>query len=112
MSTFWSALSKTYQSPIDAIVQVFANIAKSNSVLVSQKISAEDRINLLDIIQRARLGLQTLLETAATASKNPESFRAIKYRPNMHIGIHYPKQANEYAVPNNCNVLAGENKHR
>lgn len=112
MSTFWSALSKTYQSPIDAIVQVFANIAKSNSVLVSQKISAEDRINLLDIIQRARLGLQTLLEIAATASKNPESFRAIKYRPNMHIGIHYPKQANEYAVPNNCNVLAGENKHR
>jgi hypothetical protein len=31
---FWSALSKTYQSPIDAIVQVSANIAKSNSVLV------------------------------------------------------------------------------
>jgi hypothetical protein len=78
---FWSALSKTYQSPIDAIVQVFANIAKSNSVLVSKKLSAEDSLNLLGTIQSARLGLQALLEIAATSSKNQESFRAMKHLP-------------------------------
>jgi hypothetical protein len=110
--SFWSALSKAYQSPIDAIVQVFAKIAKSNSVLVSKKLSAEDRLNLLEIIQSARLGLQALLEIAATASKDPASFRAMKCRPNIHIAIHYPKQADEYAVPNNSNVLPGEDEHR
>jgi hypothetical protein len=109
---FWSAVSKAYQSPIDAIVQVFANIAKSNSVLVSKKLSAEDRSNLLEIIQSARLGLQALLEIAATSSKSPESFRAMKHRPNMHIAIHYPKQSDEYGVPNNASSLSGENKHR
>jgi len=30
----------------------------------------------------------------------------------MHIGIHYPKQAEEYGVTNNSMVLAGESKHR
>ena len=110
--SFWSALSRAYQSPIDEIVRVFAKIAKSNSVLVSKKLSAEDRLKLLDTIQSARLGLQALLEIAAVASKDPASFRAMKRRPNMHIAIHYPKQADEYAVPNNSNVLAGEGKHR
>ncbi|OJD23459.1 hypothetical protein ACJ73_05183 [Blastomyces percursus] len=30
----------------------------------------------------------------------------------MHIGLHYVEQIKEYAVSNNCNVLAGEDKHR
>ena len=32
--------------------------------------------------------------------------------PNIHVGIHYPVQANEYGTPANCNVLIGEDKHR
>jgi hypothetical protein len=47
-----------------------------------------------------------------TPSKRAKEFRAIKQRPNMHIGLHYPRLAEEYGVPNNSNVLAGENKHR
>lgn len=47
-----------------------------------------------------------------TPNKRAKEFRAIKQRPNVHIGLHYPRLAEEYGVPNNCNVLAGENKHR
>jgi hypothetical protein len=32
--------------------------------------------------------------------------------PNIHVGIHYPAQADEYGTPANCNVLIGEDKHR
>ena len=90
-----------------------ARIAKSNSVLVSKKLTQEDRKNLLDIIQNARLGLQALLEVAAASDKRKEAeYRRMKIRPNMHVGIHYPQQAEEYSLPYNSNVLAGENKHR
>jgi hypothetical protein len=82
-------------------------------VLVSKKIAKEDRKNLLDIIQSARLGLQALLEVAAASDKGKEDeYRRMKYRPNMHIGIHYPQQTEEFAAPNNNNSLRGENKHR
>ena len=110
---FRSTLSKSYTSPIDEIVRVFARIAKSNSVLVSKKLTQEDRKNLLDIIQNARLGLQALIEVAAASDKRKEAeYRRMKIRPNMHVGIHYPQQAEEYSLPYNSNVLAGENKHR
>jgi hypothetical protein len=33
-------------------------------------------------------------------------------RPNIHVGIHYPAFAEEYALPVNCNTLTGENLHR
>lgn len=33
-------------------------------------------------------------------------------RPNVHVGLHYVEQANEYALPYNCNVLSGEDQHR
>lgn len=45
-------------------------------------------------------------------SKKSQKLVAMQGRPNMHIGLHYPAQAKDYAVPNNCNVLAGEDKHR
>ncbi|KAI1485633.1 hypothetical protein F5X96DRAFT_674446 [Biscogniauxia mediterranea] len=46
-----------------------------------------------------------------------ESGRSLQYmndtlRPNIHIGIHYPAFAEEYALPVNCNTLTGENLHR
>ncbi|KAF1816368.1 hypothetical protein P152DRAFT_388522 [Eremomyces bilateralis CBS 781.70] len=33
-------------------------------------------------------------------------------KPNMHTALHYPQLAEEYAMPSNCNVLVGEDKHR
>jgi hypothetical protein len=45
-------------------------------------------------------------------SKKSKDLRSIKGRPNMHIALHYEQQALEYAAPYNCNVLAGEDKHR
>lgn len=30
----------------------------------------------------------------------------------MHVGIHYTEIMDEYALPSNCNVLIGEDKHR
>lgn len=40
-------------------------------------------------------------------TKKSKSFLDIKKRLNMHISLHYVAQAREYAVPDNCNVLAG-----
>jgi hypothetical protein len=108
--------------PIDYIVRVFARIAKNNTVLLSRKISASDCKQLPQIIRNARHGLQRLLEAAAEmppqsrtqpqSSKKTREFRNMMRRPNMHIGVHYPRQAEEYGVTNNSMVLAGESKHR
>jgi hypothetical protein len=43
--------------------------------------------------------------------------RSLKYmndtlRPNIHVGMHYPEIAEEYALPVNVNTLTGENLHR
>jgi hypothetical protein len=32
--------------------------------------------------------------------------------PNIHVGIHYPVQTDEFGTPANCNGLIGEDKHR
>ncbi|EFW13347.1 conserved hypothetical protein [Coccidioides posadasii str. Silveira] len=52
------------------------------------------------------------INTVSIAPKAGKMLHALKHRPNMHIGVHYADQAKEYAVPNNCNVLIGEDKHR
>lgn len=33
-------------------------------------------------------------------------------RPNVHLGIHYPDFAEEYALPSNVHTLVGEDLHR
>ncbi|KOC15938.1 hypothetical protein AFLA70_169g002151 [Aspergillus flavus AF70] len=45
-------------------------------------------------------------------TKKSIQLRALQNRPNIHIGLHYVQQSREYAVTSNCNVLAGEDKHR
>jgi hypothetical protein len=89
---------------------------------LSRKISSSDRSQLPQIIRNARHGLQKLLEAAAEippqsrnklqSNQKTKEFRNMMRRPNMHIGVHYPRQADEYGVPNNSMVLVGENKHR
>ncbi|KAK3896333.1 hypothetical protein C8A05DRAFT_20664, partial [Staphylotrichum tortipilum] len=51
------------------------------------------------------------------APENAESGRSLQYmndtlRPNIHVGVHFPDFAEEYALPVNCNTLTGENLHR
>ncbi|GAE00286.1 hypothetical protein CIMG_07785 [Paecilomyces variotii No. 5] len=150
--SFLQAISQTFspQNPVNSIVEVFAAIAKSKSVLAWKAMSVKDRGHLKDVIVKARKGLQQLLKAAAIAAeelqparsqsrsqlqlhasrslspamsqilvftsrpietKKSKEFRAIKKHPNMHIALHYVEQLKEYAVPNNCNVFAGEDKH-
>jgi len=32
--------------------------------------------------------------------------------PNIHVGIYYPAQTDEFGTPTNCNGMIGEDKHR
>ncbi|OJD09616.1 hypothetical protein ACJ73_10184 [Blastomyces percursus] len=45
-------------------------------------------------------------------TKMRKELRNMKSHPNVHVGLHYVSQAAEYGLPNNCNVLSGEDKHR
>ncbi|OJD20989.1 hypothetical protein ACJ73_07672 [Blastomyces percursus] len=45
-------------------------------------------------------------------TKMRKELRNMKSRPNVHVGLHYVSQAAEYGLPNNCNVLSGEDKHQ
>ncbi|OXV08563.1 hypothetical protein Egran_03674, partial [Elaphomyces granulatus] len=47
-------------------------------------------------------------ELAALAQTYLNSMRL----PNVHATVHYVALAEEYAIPANCNVLIGEDKHR
>jgi len=47
-------------------------------------------------------------ELAALAQTYLNSMRL----PNVHVAVHYLALAEEYAIPANCNVLIGEDKHR
>lgn len=58
------------------------------------------------------------LEEASTiteglkATDKAKEFRQYQQRPNLHTGLHFSVMAAEYATPNNCNVLIGEDKHK
>lgn len=58
-----------------------------------------------------------VVESVEPLDPNRETIRADKLRscedrPNVHIGLHYPEQAIEYALPSVVNVLMGEDQHR
>ncbi|TRX98548.1 hypothetical protein FHL15_000622 [Xylaria flabelliformis] len=133
---FRQALEKTGQNPVDLVVETCAAIAKSNTVLMGRKVSKVDRDNMASIIYRARFMFNQLsmFAAASVGDSAPESIagsvvgtpvpediaesgRSLQYmndtlRPNVHVGIHYPAFAEEYALPVNCNTLTGENLHR
>jgi hypothetical protein len=62
---FFAAAAKHTTDPVAYVVSSFAAVAKSNSVLMGDKISPINRINLLDIVKHARLQYQTLCRDAA-----------------------------------------------
>jgi len=151
-------------SVVNYVVRAFAALAKSNSVLMGSRISAEDRQNMREIITRARAMYQQLCVWAIPKGNHParrDSDSAVSavstcdssvasevgsalgdtqeqdtmprykskrrgkqtgedlshwatdaVRPNVHLGIHYPDFAEEYALPSNVHTLVGEDLHR
>lgn len=41
-----------------------------------------------------------------------EEYRNAAKRPNLHVGLHYPGELDEYGLTSHCNVLIYEDKHR
>ncbi|WEW61081.1 hypothetical protein PRK78_006570 [Emydomyces testavorans] len=93
------------QKVINAVVMA-AELTKSKSqavlILRSQQPSVSSHMSFREDPNK---------QVAGAAPKAGKELRAWKNQPNMHIGIHYMDQAKEYALPNNCNMLAGEDKH-
>ncbi|WEW55064.1 hypothetical protein PRK78_000492 [Emydomyces testavorans] len=93
------------QKVIDAVVMA-AELTKSKSravlILRSRQPSVSSHMSFREDPNE---------QVAGAAPKAGKELWAWKNQPNMHIGIHYVDQAKEYALPNNCNVLAGEDKH-
>lgn len=166
-SKFLRALEGLYQTTsqldvIDKIVEAYAAMGKSNSLILAMSMTPSDRRRLSQYIYDSRSQYQTLCEAAAIScssrSQNPsrsisrspsvdatsqdaasivesdhsttlndyagastsgmpssrksKMFRDWQGRPNVHVGLHYVDVAREYATPNNCNVLIGEDKHQ
>ena len=55
---------------------------------------------------------ENLTEAQRKAVAKSKEYLSIAKRPNLHIGLHYELVMEEYAMPSNCNVLIGEDKHR
>lgn len=52
------------------------------------------------------------LSASLKVTSKAKQFRAFQSRPNIHIGLHYDAVTQEYATPNNYNILIGEDKHK
>lgn len=68
-----------------------------------------------DLQQLGRSEYEHLAETFEVdggAAKQAEAYRNVMGRPNVHAALHYADVASEYATPNNCTTLSGEDKHR
>ncbi|KAJ5855191.1 hypothetical protein N7534_007734 [Penicillium rubens] len=70
---FYQGVSRAFPTsvspPEDIIVLAFAAIARSNVLLSSRSMSQKDRESIKKTVERARSGLQGLLEAAAVASQ-------------------------------------------
>ncbi|OJD12911.1 hypothetical protein ACJ73_09277 [Blastomyces percursus] len=105
----------------DLIIGVFASIARSNSILLSQSPRVRNLDEVRNIVIGARQSLQCLLECAARITKPALGSRAASVTNSVtgSIADTLPLQdradsdlIKEYGVANNCNVLIGEDKHR
>ena len=88
---FLNAVSQVFNSfvsnsKVDIIVTCFASIAKSTTLLMSDRLTAEDRAGFSTTVKNARLLFQNLLETAAQASiSNSQSRSATPNRVEAAI---------------------------
>ena len=139
---FWDQAKNHEKDSIELIIETTAAIAKSTTVLMGTRVSRRDRYLMGNIIYRARYlfnqlcllaavtstgssgashagtpGVQVIDESVLQDGVVDDSGRALQYqndtlRPNIHVAVHFPEFAEEYALPVNCNTLTGENLHR
>ncbi|KAI1969253.1 hypothetical protein LOZ53_004475 [Ophidiomyces ophidiicola] len=131
--TFQQALLNSFKNdtadfinmPDILLIQIFAVIAHTNSILVSQIYMDSNKIHIL--MMESCMMLQMIIDVitmmaellqkdsneqiSAAASKRESATQQLKNQLNMHIELHYTDQTQEYEVVNNVNVLMGENKH-
>ncbi|KAH0021137.1 hypothetical protein KCU78_g6244, partial [Aureobasidium melanogenum] len=50
-------------------------------------------------------------EDPAIPSKRSQQYQADAARPNVHVGIHWKRVMDRFALTTNCNVLIGEDQH-
>jgi hypothetical protein len=121
-------------SPVNYVVKTAAQIAKSTSLLMGHRVPSGERGEaMLRQIKHARhmfnhlcnvvgfKGRQASLAASVVGEAGAEQadtagqglgYSNVTLRPNMHVAMHYPAIAEEYAMPSNCNTLTGENLHR
>lgn len=136
---FYGEFDKTGSKAEQALVQVFAEIYRSNQLLISWKDEATNGPATMEQVRKARRSLQILensvvmskqncnsrsgtqmssaILTGAATPRKEKNKRATEIermsaRPNMHIGLHYGEMINDWGVANNGNVLLGEDQHR
>ncbi|KAI8171048.1 hypothetical protein KHU50_005759 [Colletotrichum sp. SAR 10_65] len=85
---------------IDFVVRSYATLAKSNSVLMSLKVSAEDRANVVGIIRATRLRYQMLCDIAGSAiSQNKRAYSRFSREPSVvQPGDIYAAQSRDVSV--------------
>jgi hypothetical protein len=92
-------MAENEPDPVAFVVSTFAAAAKSNSVLMTDKLSVEDRLNFEDIIVTHRSRFQALLRYAAKAmTANPRRSRATS-RPGSKVPARECTTLVEYSVP-------------
>ncbi|KZZ87452.1 hypothetical protein AAP_05685 [Ascosphaera apis ARSEF 7405] len=137
---FCGKIEKLTPATEEALVKVFADIAKSNRLLLSWTEEGADAEATMRVVKQARKGLQKLLQSvvaglqipntragtaqssailtgAATPKRKNKNSRLdvvdrMRSRPNMHIALHYGEMIEDYGRANNGNVLLGEDRHR
>jgi len=75
--------------------------SRSGSILLGQMEDVQQENNII-----------TGLEKEQGKATRAAQYLNDTMRPNIHIGVHYPQFAEEYALPKNLNVLSGEDFHR
>ena len=55
---------------------------------------------------------QTFIEENMIRTVKKKDYRNDQNRSNLHTAMHYDFMTKKYSLPNNCNVLINENKHR
>lgn len=106
---------RNLQRLTDATLMAMAparNASRATSVVSTRASPAPSMVGARASPALTGMSNRLVARDQADMTKRALSTRAMKDRPNMHIGIHYVEQAKEYAIPYNCNVLIGEDKHR
>lgn len=121
------------------LVKVFADIARSNRMLLTWTEEGADAEATMRAVKQARQGVQLLEQSVVAGLRIPNSragtaqssailtgtatptnrrgvraeiVQRMQARPNMHIALHYGEMIQDYGCANNGNVLLGEDRHR